>query len=75
MWQRGRRLRLTRQVLGIRIEGLERVAEHIPPGEIIHVAYGPRLESGRLVDIVWQDKMYSVFTEDLESRSELDEAS
>ena len=70
MWT-GRRYRVSAQILAIGKGGMDRRAEHIPPGEVIKVVRGPRSESVHLVEIQWRDKEFSVFSTDLESRADL----
>jgi hypothetical protein len=66
----GKRFRLKREILGIETINYERVAASIPAGQLLRVLSGPRPDDRRMVDVLWGDRTFVVFTEDLEQRGE-----
>ena len=63
----GHLFRLSSSTLGIySVDGL-RIAVMIPEGVIIQVVSGPRAED-RMIDVMWEGRTLSVFTEDFLKR-------
>jgi len=69
----GQRFRLLRATLGIQTndgDDQNRVALHVPAGELVTVVSGPRPDDKRMVDVLWHQKKLVMFYEDIQSRGE-----
>ena len=65
----GKFFQLNLNTLGIHSEDGQRTAVMVPAGAIIQVVSGPRTED-RMIDVIWEGRTLSVFTEDFLARSE-----
>ena len=63
----GKFFKVNSSVLSIQSEGDNRIAVMIPEGAIIRVVSGPRGED-RMLDVEWEGRPLSVFTEDFIKR-------
>lgn len=63
----GRRFRLNRPTLAI--NGVDRrQTSFVPAGAIIQVVSGPTSESDRMVDVLWDGKLVTMFAVDVNVR-------
>jgi hypothetical protein len=69
MWT-GRIFRLKKHILGIELIKGERRARYIPEKEVVRIISGPTPTAARLAEVEWQQRQFSVFVVDLESRAE-----
>ncbi len=66
----GRSFRLKSVTLAIESLGDRRQATLIPGGEVIHILSGPRPDDKRMVDVLWDERSFVMFAEDIQKRGE-----
>ena len=68
--QKGQRFRLTREAMGIAQRDSRNVAIMIPKGAMIEINGGP-FNGTRLMDVKYNDEMIMMFTDDMQTHTEL----
>ena len=67
------RFRTRRELIAIDTSGPQHKAIDIPANEVVRVDNGP-LDGVRLVHIVWKDRHYLMFTQDLREQADMIES-
>ena len=65
----GNSYRLTTPTFGIVAEDGQRIPVTIPRGSVITLVDGPP-DGDRLIDVTWEDKTVTMFTQDVRNRGE-----
>ena len=66
----GKHFRLKVPTLGLTLIDEKRIAVPIPAEAIVVVTSGPRPDDMRMVDVLWDGQMLTMFAQDLQRRGE-----